>query len=310
MKYLLSVLLCIVCSTTVVAGTLFYDSVSGDVFINVDYEKHDDFIGISLRSGETRFRPDNYQRLGDQSALYYVSDRVIYEARLTGRSGRYPGYPNGLYELGAILPAGLSEHDFNDFGIEASWGAIGQIKPIGFAIAFERPNGIPFNSGLSKLNWADSALLSYNADNGEVILNTDGDAGGYVTSFSVNAIAAGILLTDNAIKPAEQSHMAITDGGVGLHGVGILSPGQYNLGAILPSDLSASELRNILHSVSMTTTTNVGSVDIAVAGLDDISIAILWVPEPSAVVLGALVLVICLHVTRRSAPGHFLSRTC
>ena len=278
-------------STSAFAGTLYYDTDTGDVFINTVDEDHDDFIGISLRSGKGKFRPENYQRLGGHSALYLVNEGAIHEARIVG-NGRYPGYPNGLYELGAILPAGLTNYDFDDLGFEAHWGAIGQVIPKEFAIAFERPTGIPFNFGVSALAWAEEASLSYDSVNGEVVLATGGHAGGYITSFSLYAIADGILLSVSAIKPEEQSHIATSDGanGFGLHGVGLLSPGEYNLGPILPAGLSAGELQHLLHSVSVNTTTNIGSLDVTLAGESDVETSVLWVPEPNSLVFATFLL--------------------
>lgn len=255
-------------------GTLFYDSATGEMFIDAVWPNSETFKGYALWSEKDQFLTENYLRLGGSPDLFFLQPKGITEA--AAFSG---GFENGLYQLGAVYPANVGEEEFLA-DVRTQWG---NDLHYGFNIEFGKPSGVPLNDpDLPKLNdaWAKAATLSYIAPTGELILDTGGVQGGFVTVFGVRT-SDGINV-DDAINPKPGNRFDVRPNSVS--GTGLLPPGEYNLGALLTPNLSATELDLAISSSRFSGAAAVGSTDIDLlnSGGGQPQMSLVYVPEPSA----------------------------
>ena len=260
-------------------GTLYYDPPTGEMFIDAAWPGSDTFYGYALWSETDRLITDNYTRLGGSPEVFFLQPRGITEAMAFS-----DGFDNGLYQLGAVYPANVSEEDFLE-DVRTEWG---NELNYSFNIEFGRPDGIPKNDpDLPKLqdSWASAASLRYIAPTGELILNTDGEDGGFVTIFNIELEQSSSeqISVDAVINPKPGNALRVLPDA--LAGIGLLEPGEYNLGAVLSAGLSASELESTIASSEFLGAAAVGSSDIDVSSfgsLGDVQMSLVHVPEPAA----------------------------
>ena len=252
-------------------GTLFYDSATGEVFLDIQSE-NGQIVGFDLRSAEGLMITDNYLRLGDPTLLFFVTETYLSDASPPDNSR-----PDGLYGIGPIFPPGMSEADFLSDVTSANWGRPGTSKFFPFEIDFGQPTGIPINDpDLPRLQsaWAESVALRYFAPTGELTLDTTGAQGGYISHL----VLMGDFLADQAVSPGFDVWEATDEL---IYGLGLLDHGVYELGALLEPGLSPEELTDALSQSGWK-----GPAGVGISGFDvgssagRVAFALVHVPEP------------------------------
>jgi len=277
-------------SSVVFASDLFYDAESGEIFLNVISDQTDRFSGFEMSSGAGRFVTENYRRLGGPTDLFRLSPTGITEG-----GAFVGGYENGLYRLGAIYPENVSDEEFIS-DVSAVWAELGSTTTQLFATEFGRPSGIPLNDdGVQQIDrWATSVSLLYWEPTGELILSSDGENGGYINAFGIHGTFTDIATFD------EGGRFTATNGKI--ESFGLVPPGTYSFGEVLPSNLTQQELSNSLSSADFIAEASDGQIAIEREG---IAMNISIVPEPTscfATLLGCLTPFVLRQRRRDSSP--------
>jgi hypothetical protein len=253
---------------------------------------------------DIRFRAENHVRISNSTFFASEGDWI------TDSSDIDPLV--GLYTIGDILPIGLDEETWTSMFRRQSTqdsesiGTYYYSDPLASDGAFvngpaEFVYGLPdrpFDNRLDLLDpdeiqWATTAVLRYRAINGELLLDTSGPDGGYISSFTLESESA---FFDEAFDPPTDSPLVIRRPGELSQYVEIIEPGVYSLGQILEVGLSEAEFGETFTSARFMTRTgyDLGSFDFEADGLD---FAMAYsIPEPSSMnllLLGATVVLCC-----------------
>lgn len=265
-------------------STLFYDPPTGEIFFDVQ-GPGGRFTGFDLRSQAGLLQTDNFLRLGEPTVLLHVTSTY-----LTDAAGLGTDRPDGLYGIGAVYPQNVSAADFVA-DVSASWGS-DATGVVDFAIEFGRPAGIPRNDpNLMRIHgsWAETATLRYVAPTGELVLDTSGEDGGYLGYFAIESFQR--FRNDNAVAP----QIDVWESGEStLAGIGLLAPGEHNLGAVLDIGLSPDEFTAAISSARWRGETGVGfgEFDLTLASGSN-AMTLVHIPEPASVGMLILGMAVC-----------------
>jgi hypothetical protein len=288
---------------------IYYDPATGNVALDTAATRTGAIYGygfftsyfflVDNRPVPVPFRPENHIRV-TPSPFYFSNEEELSESLFSNPI-------RGLFTLGNIFPAGLSEEVwFNAFHhtnsrdpLFQSWwetlphaynytDAIGE----GPALPAEFIYGTPDREFDNKwdlvdpatLPWAKTATLVYRAWNGEVLLDTTGVDSGYISYFLLKSngefLPAGYTpFTNSPFYVAEPNLVSLTGDAI--------EPGQYSLGEILQAGLSATEFENLFTEARFIGRAgfNGGSFNFET---DGVAMTLQFVPEPSAMLLLAL----------------------
>ena len=252
------------------------------------------------------FRPENHTPFMGGVFVGSLTDSI--------GENNFSGVPAGVYSLGDVFPVALSEQELIDdyFTVGPTGkryfviGPAGSEKQHAFQPVYGRSPfpaiNDPNSTGALVVDWGEEAELRYNALTGGLSLHTDGPNGGALFSYEV--VIADPVFDASAFTPIS----TVDTGGVTFDPDKIveiswagLPSGDHQLGSVLPSGLSNTELSELIVSAQFLGEPghDVGSLDIDVSGID---MAIQHVvPEPgiSAITLLLLVLGITGQRTRR-----------
>lgn len=319
LKMLLAATVCLVLHQLTLApasATLvfYYDPLTGNVSFDSANTRSGALRIYQLElfpSSPIRFRPENFIRTF--SSTYGIArDNKIGDASLSDPV-------SGLYTIGDILPPGLSAETWAsiiphpNFGVGSPVaGAIGYAYyldelSMGLGPPPEMVYGRPDREFDNRwdlvdpdtLNWATSVTLVYRPWNGEVLLDTTGSEGGYITGFVLES--NDDFLSDNFIKFIESPYFGATSSVIGLFADAI-EPDIYSLGTILEAGLTESELGSKFNSAKFFGRAGFAgaSVDLTTDG-QPMAIMVDAVPEPASILLS--VVVFAMLVLRRSLTG-------
>jgi hypothetical protein len=209
-------------------------------------------------------------------------------------------FPPGVYSVGEIMPPGLTIDQLQAYsgprGNHLRAGGIGRRdSDSGDYIPGMRHTFVPVfgASPFPPLNdpdvhppavdrWATEALLIYDANSGELMLDTTGVNGGNIFSYSLHFTDA-VVETEAFQSAGSQfpsvSSRQIVEAGLSYGGI---AEGRYNLGSVLPVGLMEDEFLAI---VNENRTKFVGEPGHTAAALNlDASgspLALAYVPEPT-----------------------------
>lgn len=129
------------------------------------------------------------------------------------------------------------------------------------------------------LTWAQSALLVYNRSTGEVVLDTTSDDSGYITGYNLTSDAAFQIAS---YRPALDVPFSSSSDSLMWLVHDVVEPGRYNLGAVLPRGLTATEFEESFLEAEFLGRAGFlsRSFDFATEGVQ-FRFAVITVPEPS-----------------------------
>ncbi len=266
------------------ASDLFYDGQTGDIFLNIPPNGNESFAGFSLSSSERLFDAASYRRLGGPTDLFIVD-----EGNITEGGALVGGYPKGLYRLGMIYPENVSEAAFIA-DITGQWANLGSTESQALSLNYGRPDGVALNEdGIAQVDqWASVVSLTYLAPTGELLLSTDGADGGFVMAFQIVGSFTGEATFDKGGRFTSSDDV--------LESFGLVPPGTYSFGKVLPSGLAEADLANWLTEAQFLTQPDIGQL---IVEWDGTPMNVAFVPEPSALLSGILGIGVCLSFFRR-----------
>ena len=264
-------------------------------------------LGLNVYRTDIRFFEENLISLTDSTFLDQ-RDHLIGETTFSQPL-------SGLYTIGDVLPAGLSEETWNDlFGIRSNGAFYDSVRgtyvehkgqhayidmfggreyPDPAELLYGAPEG-EFENRLDLLDpntiqWAQSATLVYNPLSGEVVFNTTGLQSGYTTAFFLES--EGVFLSENFAPFIDTPIIGATPDTLIMF-ADIIDPGQYSLGEVLPSGMSLGEFQGVFTNARFLERAGFkgGSLDFETDGVS-MSFALAAVPEPASMtlLLGAIV---------------------
>lgn len=268
----------------------YYDPATGNVSFDTANTSTGYAVGIGLElhpfGTDIRFSTEEMIRLSN-SGLYDATPTVY--AEITW------GTPwEGTYTLGNILPTGLEEQEWLTL-FDAPSGGSKTLERIGGGGDFPtgdfhygRPDGEYNNRSdlidLNNVDWAEEATLFYLPGSGELFLDLSGPNGGYISGL---ALISTRLNYENFISPVPGSGIQADSSGVGFNLGEVLAPGIYNLGELLPKNLTEQVFPEHFDSAFFATGTGKSSsdLDFQTSGTP-IRMAILnrSIPEPSGTI--------------------------
>jgi hypothetical protein len=273
----------------------FYDPASGNVAFDTAGSptgrvgSYQFFLDTS--SG-IQFRAENHIRVSNSpfysSEPHWISDDSDVDPLV------------GFYTIGDILPIGLDEHTWttmfrpqweNDPEALGTYYYSDVLATDSFTdgpaeFVYGMPDR-PFDNRLDLLDpdeiqWATSAVLRYRAFSGELLLDTTGPVGGYISSFGLESNGGFI---DEAFTPPTDSPFVLQIPEQLALFAEVIEPGVYSLGRVLDAGLSQAEFEATFTSARFMTRAgyDFGSFDFEADGLD---FALAYtIPEPSTAIL-------------------------
>ena len=227
----------------VFSGNVAFDSTatrSGGIYIY--------YLDIKNNPLGLTFRSENLVRL--TSTPYFQDD-----SQMIGE-GTLDQSLKGLYTIGDVLPAGLSE-DFWTTAFKADRDGHYHITPYTYQyvdvvgggypplaqFVYGRPTGEFKNTwdavDPNSLKWATTPVTVYQPWNGRIILDTTGDTSGYISGFEMKS--SGQFDSDAFKRPNTGPFFTSTPELLGVF-ANAIAPSQYNLGAIFEPGLSLEEI--------------------------------------------------------------------
>ena len=215
----------------------------------------------------------------------------------------------GYFTIGDILPVGLSEQTWIDT-FARHHTEHNSREDLGAYIASgpkEYGGGYDFDTALfvygqpdrefdnrwdlvdpADLVWATEAEIIYHSDTGELVMDTTGPNGGYISMFFLES--EGEFLSDN-FTPWLSSHFASQNP----HAIGFaadaIEPGVYSLGMVLPSGLTEEELNATITNTSFLGRAGFRGASFSL-GTDSpnfsLAMATANVPEPASIIFVAM----------------------
>jgi hypothetical protein len=271
----------------------YYDPVTGNVSFDTAETRSGGLYVYAFQNNDSAspwlFRPENLIRLST-SQFFTDTASSIGEGNLSTPW-------QGLYTIGDVLPAGMPENVWKSFssnivsdptnhpGVYEYADVIGGGEPPDADFIYGAPTGEFKNRwdlvDPSTFTWATSAKLIYRPSSGEVVLDTTGDAGGYISAILLQS--TGELLpssftpfVDSAFKVANPNLISLF--------ANAIEPGRYSIGKILSAGLSRSEFEAAFTSAQFLGLAGFegASFDFATEG---VSMQLQFVPEPASCVL-------------------------
>ncbi len=290
-------------SPALAALKFYYDPNSGNVSFDTTETRTGKLFTYILRINEygtpIRFIPENLIRV-TSSSLITLEDHLIGE-------GTWSNPLDGLFTIGNVLPSGLSEETWNGlFGVFSFAFLYGPNQPSGtpngnHAYVDEIGGGYPPPAELFHgppegefdnrwgvidpdwLPWAHAAKLIYRAGSGEVLIDTTGDDGGYITAY--------ILESEGAFRPENhtpivESWLADADADTIGMAADLIEPGQYSLGNIVQPGMTLQEFESTFSSARFLSRVGFkgGSFDFEADGLA-MQLVYQAIPEPSTMMI-------------------------
>jgi len=274
-----------------VVAPLFYDPATG----NVAFDLTDSHGG--LVRGYTFYSDDAFD-LNEFSPILNTPVVTTLVGQLA--EATIPGVPAGVYTLGNVLPAGLSETEVSDLidFTRSRWtgAAGGSLESFGLVYgpspfpALNDPNAPP-----PVFDWAAEATLIYNSVTGNVTLDSTGSQGGSIAAYTLDSNSASFHA--DAFMPAIVGNTVLTNSSRILEAnYGGIPTGIYDLGPILDPGFDLDSLQSHLTSAKFLTAPGHGAedFDIETNGVGftlRIAAAAAPVPEPSTYLLAAFGLI-------------------
>jgi hypothetical protein len=228
----------------------YYDPLTGNVSFDTSETRSGSLVGYALSltsiNPPFQFRPENMVRLSTSTYFDQKPD-TISEFTFTAPL-------QGLFTVGDILPAGLSQQTWSNLFARSTslrdltksvynyTDVVGGGSPPNAEFLYGRPTGEFENKwdlvDPATLTWATTAKLVYKAWSGEVVLDTTGATSGFITNLLLQS--NGQFLPGGFTPFVSGPFNSATTNLISLFADAI-EPGQYSLGRILPAGLTAGE---------------------------------------------------------------------
>jgi hypothetical protein len=284
----------------------YYDSRTGNLTIDTTHVVEGMFTGYGFDAiGPGGFRPENHTPV--MSTFFVSADEDgIAESNFEGVVG-------GVYSLGNILPAGLSETELRDTYFHGERGgplhratkyyALGELgsrthhlfEPIYSPSPFPTLND-PTVGPRTIERWAEEVLLSYDATTGGLTIDSTGERGGTFWTYAIALSAPEFNL--DAFQSISTLAPGLRDDYITEFSHSGIPEGVYPLGPILPSDMTVGEVTGLLDQVRF-----IGepghwsdSLDVRINGVE---MAFAFVPEPNSLLLAVVAALAVVQRRRR-----------
>jgi len=272
----------------VLDADLYYDPATGEVFVDTADTWTGGIIAYAIEVD-----PDQPIRLIPENFTPFLITPLIVAAAPHQIGENSLALTSGLYSMGNVLPAGISESDYLTMWKFPYYIAVfggGDRRGSGpFDLFYGPAPGVPMNDpnlpDLNNLTWATAATILYDAGTGDVVIDTTGPNGGYITGFLLESDDRFI---DTAFTPPPQAVAAY-----GYHdAVSVLSPplppDYYEIGQILERGLDYDQITQLFSAAWFVGPGGIGSTDFDFAN-EGAAFSFVVVPEPASILLLTLI---------------------
>jgi hypothetical protein len=218
----------------------------------------------------------------------------------------------GVYSVGAIFPAGLTEdellstyfdggggpRDGRQYNVRGRLGgnAYHLLQPIYSPSPFAARNDA--SVGFAPVDrWAQAVSLGYNPTTGELTFDSTGDAGGAIWSYRIE-FSSDVVDVDAFTPATELISASVRFDSLTETGFSSIPEGVYGLGPVLPVGLSSSEFSLLVDGAYF-----IGQPGTGVNGLDfdvqGIAMSLAMIPEPTTNSLGLVAMLLISYLLRR-----------
>ncbi len=235
----------------------YYDVQTGNLTIDVTNIEGETLTSYNFNAfGAGGFRPDNHTPIMNTFFVNATEDAIS--------ENNFDGIAAGVYSLGEILPIGLSEEQLRDTyfhgtngGIQdryVNYYAIGALgggeyhvfRPIYSPSPFPTLNDPTVGLGTIE-RWAEVVLLTYNATNGGLTIDSTGERGGTFWTYEISLTAPEFNV--DAFQPVSSLPPALREDYITEVSFTGISEGVYYLGPVLPSGMTVDEVEVLLDQV-------------------------------------------------------------
>ncbi len=306
--------LCLSVTSASAALTFFYDPDSGNVSFDTAETRSGGLFsyGLALNPNITgfTFNLENFIQVGSSALPSLNTEAKIEEVISLSQPVK------GLYTIGNVLPSGLTQETWGDLfsktltsfvpgsfsgpGGHHYVDAVGEGSPDPAEFVFGSP-GREFDNRWdlvdpSTLDWAEKATLVYYQATGEVVLDTQGSDGGYISAFHLESedqfLPEGVAHSFDGVFNQAEPHLISVFADP-------IEPGEYSLGKILASGLSEEELDAAFSKITFLTLAGFGASSLEAEFFDfdsngtAFALSFQAVPEPTTL---SLLLMTCMLV--------------
>ena len=287
---------------------LYYDVRNGNVTIDVSGILDGEITSYLINAPpccSLPMRPENHTPFMEGTPF------VTSEAHSIGETSFLP-FPGGVYSLGDIFPAGLTEEellstyfdgdggppDGRQFNARGTLGSrtYHLFQPIYSPSPFPALNDGTVGPPVIE-KWAANVSLIYNTISGGLSLNSSGSGGGTIWSYRI-VFDDDMINVDQFTPATEPITASVNANSITEVGFAGIREGVHELGSVLPSGFSEDELLSLLVSADFIGEpgTGVNGLDLDVNGL---SMTIAFVPEPSGQWLCIMLLLFLVRSRRK-----------
>ena len=225
----------------------------------------------------------------------------------------------GVYSLGAIFPSGLTEDELLSTYFDGGGGprdgrkyhVRGRLGGNSYHLLQPIYSGSPFPTindasvGFAPVErWAEAVSLGYNSVTGELTVDSTGDSGGAIWSYQIE-FSSDVVDLDAFTPATELISASVRPNSLTEVGFSSIPEGVHGLGPVLPVSLTPSEFSSLVERAFF-----IGEPGTGVNGLDfdvrGIAMSLAVVPEPSALYMGLVAMVIVSSLRQRP---HVASRS-
>lgn len=266
---------------------LYYDFRNGNVTVDTTEVHGSSMIGYGFRVPFDGFLIENWTPFMD---TFFISgtEREFGETNMGGISP-------GVYSLGNVIPAGLSEEELGEyFGPQGPFnrptsrfqyyaaGALGSQTYHHFSPQYSPSPFPPLNDpsvGPPEVDrWAREITLAYDAATGELALDASGENGGHFMQYYI-LLKEDVVATE-AFTPITDFAAVASPNRITELGLDPIPGGYYSLGNVLPAGLDEEQLFPLFATAAFRGEPTHGNLplDINTHGID---MALNIVPEPT-----------------------------
>lgn len=298
MSYTKAISILIVLTGSAYAGTLergadlplYYDVRTGNISVDMTDITGGIVTGYSFGIPFDGYLSENFTPFMD---TLFINDRTD----AIGESN-FNGIEPGVYSLGNVLPAGLSEeglteyfgehrHPQNTLFLYTAYGALGSLTYHQFEPNYAPSPFPPLNDssiGPPPVDrWATEIELIYDASTGGLAIDATGENGGSFMAYQL--FLSQNLVRTEAFEPITGSEPSVKPDSITEFAFASIDEGIYSIGEVLPPGLSQTEFINLIDSATFLGEPGHGAGALDIGANGNVMSLVHTVPEPSTFAL-------------------------
>ncbi len=274
----------------------YYDPDTGNVSFDTTESRTGSLYAYAFEAYTSawKFRAENLIRLSN-STLFTALPTTVGEGTVSAPW-------RGLYSIGDVFPIGLSEtelHSTVGYLFEPTRPVqylyadqVGGGDPPPAQLIYGRPTGEFVNRwdlvDPNTLDWATAATLVYRPWSGEVLIDTTGDSGGYISGIVL--ASAGQFIANDFDPFFHGPAVEATEDLIALFG-DAFEPGRYSLGQVLRAGMTHEEFESLFSRAEFFARAGFRSAEFNYDA-EGLALSVQYVPEPSSIAF-ALIAILC-----------------